>query len=95
MLCGADKKKKAGEISTYDDLGPYDDTHKSVQELVVCCLVAKSCLTPCDPVDCSPQAPLSMRFPRQDYWSGLSLPSPGDLSNPGTLEWVAISFSNA
>ena len=78
------QKKKAGEISTYDDLGPYDDKHKSVRELVVCCLVAKLCLTLCDPMDCSPQAPLSMRFPRQDYWSGLSLPPPGDLSNPGT-----------
>ena len=31
-----------------------------------------------------PQAPLSMRFPRQEYWrSGLSFPPPGDLPNPG------------
>ena len=29
------------------------------------------------------QAPLSMEFSRQEYWSGLPLPSPGDLSNPG------------
>ena len=29
------------------------------------------------------QAPLSMRFSRQEYWSGLSFPSPGDLPNPG------------
>ena len=29
------------------------------------------------------QAPLSMAFPRQEYWSRLPLPSPGDLSNPG------------
>ena len=29
------------------------------------------------------QAPLSMRFPRQEYWSGLTFPSLGDLSNPG------------
>ena len=29
------------------------------------------------------QAPLSMRFSRQRYWSGLPFPSPGDLSNPG------------
>ena len=29
------------------------------------------------------QAPLSMEFPRQEYWSGLPLPSPGDLPNPG------------
>ena len=27
------------------------------------------------------QAPLSMEFPRQEYWSGLPLPAPGDLSN--------------
>ena len=29
------------------------------------------------------QVPLSMGFPRQEYWSGLSFPSPGDLPNPG------------
>ena len=29
------------------------------------------------------QAPLSMRFPRQEYWSGLLLPSAGDLPDPG------------
>ena len=29
------------------------------------------------------QAPLSMGFPRQDYWSGLLFPSPGDLPDPG------------
>ena len=29
------------------------------------------------------QAPLSVRFPRQEYWSGLPFPSPGDLPNPG------------
>ena len=29
------------------------------------------------------QAPLSMRFSRQGYWSGLPFPSPGDLPNPG------------
>ena len=29
------------------------------------------------------QAPLSMEFSRQEYWSGLPCPSPGDLPNPG------------
>ena len=29
------------------------------------------------------QAPLSMGFSRQWYWSGLPFPSPGDLPNPG------------
>ena len=30
------------------------------------------------------QAPLSMGFSQQEYWSGLLFPSPGDLPNPGT-----------
>ena len=30
------------------------------------------------------QAPRSMGFSRQEYWSGLPFPSPGDLPNPGT-----------
>ena len=30
------------------------------------------------------QAPLSMAFFRQEYWSGLSFPSPGDFPNPGS-----------
>ena len=29
------------------------------------------------------QAPLSMEFSRQEYWSGLPFPSPEDLPNPG------------
>ena len=29
------------------------------------------------------QAPLSMGFSRQEYWSGLPFPSPGDLPDPG------------
>ena len=29
------------------------------------------------------QAPLSMGFPRQEFWNGLTFPSPGDLPNPG------------
>ena len=30
-----------------------------------------------------PQAPLSTEFSRQEYWSGLPFPSPGDLPDPG------------
>ena len=29
------------------------------------------------------QAPLSMKFSRQEYWSGLPFPPPGDLPDPG------------
>ena len=46
-------------------------------------LVAQSCLTlrPQGTVAC--QAPPSMGFPRQEYWSGLPFPSPGDLPGSG------------
>ena len=43
--------------------------------------VAKSCLTLVILWTC--QAPLSMGFSRQEYWSGLPFPSPGDLPNSG------------
>ena len=36
-----------------------------------------------DPMDCRVRAPLSMKFSRQEYWSGLPFPSPGGLSDPG------------
>ena len=46
-------------------------------------LVAKSCPTLLTPWTVACQAPLSLGFPRQEYWHGLPFPSPGDLSNPG------------
>ena len=33
------------------------------------------------------KAPFSMEFSRQEYWSGLLFPSPGDLPNPGIEPW--------
>ena len=49
-----------------------------------CGVVAKSCLTLVIPWIVACQAPLcSMEFPRQEYWSGLPFPSPGNLLNPG------------
>ena len=46
-------------------------------------LITKSCPTFANPCSVACQAPLSMEFSRQEYWSGLSFPSPGDLLNPG------------
>ena len=53
--------------------------------------VAKSCRTLCDPMDYSPQAPLSMEFPRQEYWSGLPYSPPGDLPDPGVEPLTLVS----
>ena len=41
------------------------------------------CLTLCDPWTIACQTPLSMEFSRQEYWSGLPCPPPGDLPDPG------------
>ena len=49
-----------------------------------CAALLQPCLTLCDPIDCSPLAPLSVEFARQEYWSGLPCPSPGDLPDLGT-----------
>ena len=72
-------------------------------------LVAKSCLTLAIPWTVARQAPLSMRFSRQEYWSGLPFSSPGDLPDPGVkpgspalqadsfpteLQWVAGGLIN-
>ena len=46
--------------------------------------VAQSCPTLCYPMDSSlHQDPPSMGFSRQEYWSGLPFPSPGNLPDPG------------
>ena len=37
------------------------------------------------------QAPLSVEFSRQEYWSGLPFPSPGDLPDSGIKPWSPAS----
>ena len=46
-------------------------------------LVAHSCPTLCDPIDLTHQAPLSVEFSRQEYWSEVPFPTPGGLPDPG------------
>ena len=56
----------------------------------------QSCPTLCDPMDyIACQSPLSMGFFRQEYWSGLPCPSPGDLSNPGIKPASPVSLALA
>ena len=45
--------------------------------------VAQSCLTLCDPMDCSLPGSSIHGISRQEYWSGLPFPSSGDLPDPG------------
>ena len=44
-------------------------------------VVSQSCPALASP--CSHQVPLSIEFSRQEHWSGLPFPSPGDLPDPG------------
>ena len=50
---------------------------------MACCLVTQSCPTLCHPWAIACQAPLSLGISRQEHWSGMLFPSPGDLPNPG------------
>ena len=57
--------------------------------------VAQSCPTLCNSMDCSCQAPLFMRFPRQGYWSGLPFPPPGELPDPEIKPTFLVSSALA
>ena len=46
-------------------------------------LLTKSCPTLVTPWTVARQAPLSIGLSKQEYWSELPFPSPGDLPNPG------------
>ena len=65
------------------DRGSRRETDVSRSMCYCCCIVTKSCPVPfVTPWSAVCQAPLSIGFSRQDYWSGLPFPSPGDLPNP-------------
>ena len=51
--------------------------------------LAQLCPTLCNPTDCSHQAPLSMEFSRQEYWSGVAISFPRGSSQPRDQTWVS------
>ena len=75
------KEKCVLELEGTKTFGVLFKFHPCVYALYVC-VHAQSCSTLGNSVAC--QAPLSMRFLRQEHWGGLSFPSPGDLPEPGT-----------
>ena len=74
----------------------FSDLHFLIQKIrmaiiTTMCIRAKSlqsCLTLCDHM-----APLSVGFSRQEYWSGLPCPPPGDLPNTGIEATSLTSLS--
>ena len=61
-------------LSVKRSIKPQNDTHVNAQSCLTLLLV---------PWTVARQAPLSMGFSRQEYWSGLPFPPPGDLLDPG------------
>ena len=58
--------------------------------LLCCAQSLQSCPTLCDLWTVAHQAPLSVEFSRQEYWSGLPCPPPGDLPNLG-IELISLA----
>ena len=67
-----------------------------MSEVKVVVKVTQSCLTLVTPWTVARKVPLSMGFSRQEFWSGLPFPSPGDLPDPGikpmSSAWQADSL---
>ena len=57
-------------------------------------LVTQSCPTLYDLMDCSPPGSSVHGILQQEYWSGLSFPSPGDLPDPGITSLVTQMVNN-
>ena len=77
-------------------LGSCEDGQEETHTCMCARLLSRVRLS-CNPMDCSPPAPLSMGFPRQEYWSGFPFPSPGNLPDPGikptSPAWAGVFFT--
>ena len=80
-------EKGQGSVSVWKNFCPF------LCSVWLCGLVAKSFPTLFDSM--AHQAPLSMGFPRQEYWSGMPLPPPGVLPDPGIEPESPVSPSLA
>ena len=69
---------------TPSDASPLCITRALTKHILGCCYsVTESCPTLCDPMDCGPPGSSVPGILRQEYWSGLPCPPPGDLPNLG------------
>ena len=81
-LLEIEKKKKGHNLSTRKWAHKLSRTHTMKSYMCVC--VSHSVMSDsATPYTIAHQASLSMEFSRQEYWSGLPCPSPGDLPGPG------------
>ena len=78
-VCSALWRQDKGEMHWLVQLGHGCD-HKGVMG----CVLSRFICVHATPRTVARQAPLSMGFSRQEYWSGLPFPSPWDLPHPET-----------
>ena len=74
---------KRTALTSYRGVGNFPVQKGRKKLLINCYLVAKSCLTPSDPMDWSSPGSSVHGIPQQESWSGLPFPSPRDLCDPG------------
>ena len=74
--------RHAFSVMSKDVLYAFPITWKFYQ-LIKSMLFSRSVVSLCDPMDCSPPDSSVHGFSRQEYWSGLPFPTPGDLPKPG------------
>ena len=70
-------------ITDFENIMKATGSPSPTKSNVCVCSVAQSCLTLCTPWSVGRQAPPSMGFSGQEYWSGLPFSTPGDLPDPG------------
>ena len=68
-----------------------EDTEVYTTCVCVCVYCMLSCPALCDPWTVAHQAPLLMEYSRQEYWSGLPFPRPGDLPDPESPVFPALA----
>ena len=78
-----DAIQQSHPLSSPSSPAPNPSQHQSLFQCKSESEVAQSCPTLCGLWTVAHQAPLSMGFSRQEYWTGLPFPSPGDLPDPG------------
>ena len=70
--------------------------HLFHQGMCVCvCAYTQTCLILCDPWTVACQSPLAITFSRQEYWSQLPFPTPGNLSKAGIKPASPVSSTLA